>query len=330
MLFIMDDRSSAEVATDSTIAIVEAALMCGHVVEVCGAEDLWLDGEHVLTTAQGVLGLTDPVVLLGAPRERSVRRYDVVFMRKNPPVDQAYLCATWLLDRVRPDVLLVNDPRALRDANEKLYILNFAAAAPRTMASRSCERLHAFLADQGGEMIIKPIDGFGGAGVFHVRADDPNTTALLEIMTGGGQRMLIAQEYLPAARRGDKRVLLLDGEILGCILRVPPSGETRANLHAGGTAQLADLTTGEREICAQVARRCVHDGLLLVGLDLIGGRLTEVNVTSPGGLRMLAQLGQASPADRVIDWTERRCGVSSPAGRGRTAAAQVPHRCYAR
>jgi len=312
----MDDPGGAEVAADSTFAMAEAALTRGHRVEVCQAEDLWLDGERVLAVARRLIGLAGLGADLAAPDERSVSDYDVVFMRKNPPVDQAYLCATWLLERVRADVLLVNDPRALRDANEKLYILNFAAAAPRTMVSCSCDRLRAFLAVEGGEMIIKPLDGFGGTGVFHLQADDPNTNALLETMTAGGQRMLVAQQYLPAARVGDKRVLMLDGEVLGCILRVPPTAETRANLHAGGTARLADLSGGERAICAQVGRRCVRDGLLLVGLDLIGGRLTEVNVTSPGGLRMLAQLGHGSPAGLVVEWAERRCGDirwSSPA-----------------
>lgn len=340
ILFIMDDPSSVQVAGDSTLAMAEAALTRSHLVEVCTVDDIWLDGERVLTAARAVIGLTDSSALLGTACERPVGDYDVVFMRKNPPVDQAYWCATWLLERVRGSVLLVNDPRALRDANEKLYILNFPDAAPRTMVSGSCERLRTFLAARGGEMIIKPLDGFGGAGVFRLRDDDPNTGALLEVMTAGGHRMLVAQEYLPAARIGDKRVLVLDGEILGCILRVPPSGETRANLHAGGTAQLGDLSAGERAICVRVAQRCQRDGLLLVGLDLIGGRLTEVNVTSPGGLRMLAQLGHASPADRVIDWAERRCGLASwspppaiacaPYGRLRRTPTQTMRRARTR
>jgi len=313
ILLIMDDPERAEVASDSTLAIAETALVRGHLVDVCGVEDLWLDGAQVLTLARPLIGLADTGVLLDVSTEHAVGDYSAVFIRKNPPVDQAYLCATWLLERVRGETLLINDPRALRDANEKLYILNFADAAPRTMVSRSCERLRAFLTDLGGEMIIKPLDGFGGAGVFHVRAEDPNVSALLEVMTAGGQQMLVAQEYLPAARCGDKRVLLLDGEILGCVLRVPPCGETRANLHAGGRAELSDLTCVEREICADVARRCRRDGLFLVGLDLIGGRLTEVNVTSPGGLRLLARLGRGSPADLVIEWVEHRCSqVSSP------------------
>src|SRR6185503_19724940 len=183
--------------------------------------------------------------------ERAARRladFDIVFMRKDPPVDVSYLHATWILDHARGKTLLVNDPRGLRELNEHLAVLNFPHLTPPTIVTRSADRLRAFQAEQGGAIVVKPVDGYGGLGIFVVRDVDPNASSILETSTGAGTRWTIAQKYLPAAVEGDKRIILVDGEPVGAVLRVPASAEARGNLHVGGTPVKTTIDARDREI----------------------------------------------------------------------------------
>ncbi len=290
ILVIMDAAERIHPQTDTTVVIIDEARARGHEVDTCTPD--------LLELAEG-----------GEPRVRggkALADYSAVLMRKDPPFDIEYYFATLILERARGKTLLVNDPRGLRDANEKLYIFNFPSVIAPTRVVRSIEGLRQTLKEWGGEMVVKPLDGCGGWGVFHVRSDDRNTPSILETISNGGTKLVMAQRYLPEARQGDKRILLLDGEPIGAVLRVPRADETRGNLHVGGTATRTELTARDREICDAVGPRVKQDGLYFVGIDVIGGYLTEVNVTSPTGVQEIDRLeGTRLPA-RIVDWLERK------------------------
>jgi glutathione synthase len=304
----MDEPGSIQPESDTTLAILEA---------YCASDDAWVCRPQQLELENGqpvaLCGRVSsakrgqrPALQVGPPARRALSEFGAVFMRKDPPFDLDYYFATLLLERARATTFLVNDPRGLREANEKLYIFNFPELAPPTRVTRDIGRLRQFLDEQQGEMIVKPLDACGGAGVFHVRADDRNTRAILEAMTGGGSAWVMAQKYLPEARKGDKRILLLDGEPAGAVLRVPRPDETRANLHAGGRAERTQLDDWDLEICRRVGERCRADGLYFVGLDVIGGWLTEVNVTSPTGVQEIERLEGPGLARRIADWLRQK------------------------
>jgi glutathione synthase len=249
----------------------------------------------------------------------------VVLMRKDPPVDVAYLHATWILEMARGKTVVINDPSGIRELNEHLAVLKFPELTPPTLVTRSASRLKAFMREQGGAIVVKPVDGFGGLGVFVVRAGDPNASSIFETSTGAGVRWTMAQKYLPDVVKGDKRILLVDGEPIGALLRVPSEHEHRANLHVGGRAAKTSLDENDRAIVERVGPSLRRDGLFFVGLDVIGGRLTEVNVTSPTGVQEIDAIeGRSLEAD-VIDAVERRVAdlaAAPPDGeRPRTRAA---------
>ena len=314
ILVVMDPPERLHPEGDTTVVVIEEALRRGHEVEICRHTALSLEADGI--PAADVFAVTAtsttrrPAITVGETRRRRLDQCGAVLMRTDPPFDLDYFFATQLLERARGQTLLVNDPRALREANEKLYIFNFPTWIAPTVVSRSLPELRAFLAAEGGQMIVKPLDGAGGSGIFHVRAEDRNTNAILEVSTDGGKRWCMAQRYLPAAREGDKRILLLDGEPIGAVLRVPRGDETRGNLHVGGTAVKAPLSERERALCAAVGARCKADGLYFVGIDVIGERLTEVNVTSPTGMQEIDRLENHTGAARMpsvmVDWLERR------------------------
>jgi glutathione synthase len=230
---------------------------------------------------------------------------DVVFQRKDPPVDTDYVTATQILALCRR-ALVLNRPDTVIWANEKLYAVQFPDLMPETRVSRRIPEFIDFLAKLGGEMIVKPLGGKGGEGVFHLRHDDRNLFSILEQVTGFGTRWAMAQRYLPAVRQGDKRILLVDGEPLAALLRVPAKGETRANLHVGGTAARAGLDAADRQIVDRLRPHLLRDGLFFVGIDVIGGRLTEVNVTSPTGIQEINSLEGVRLEHQVIEGVERR------------------------
>jgi glutathione synthase len=228
-------------------------------------------------------------------------------MRKDPPFDMEYVYATYLLEQAEAaGVPVINRPQGLRDANEKLFTAWFPQCCPPTVVTARHEVLRAFVADQG-DAIVKPLDGMGGTGVFRLHDGDPNVNSVLETLTARYRRPIMAQQYLPAIREGDKRILVIDGEPLEyCLARLPAAGETRANLAVGGGYRAQPLSDGDRWICGQVAPTLVAHGLTFVGLDVIGERLTEVNVTSPTCIREIARDAGVNAADRLLDVIERR------------------------
>ena len=227
-------------------------------------------------------------------------------MRKDPPFDQAYFYATHILDLVATTTLVVNDPRSLRDANEKLFALRFHQFCPPTCVSKTIAELLDFREQLGGEMVVKPLDGAGGSGVFHITREDRNAVTILELGTRQETEYLMAQRYLPEVRVGDKRVIMVEGEPLGAVLRVPTDKEARANFHAGGSAQKTELSARDREICGAVGPVLREMGIVFAGLDVIGEWLTEINITSPTGIREIAELDGIALERDVLDAVERR------------------------
>jgi glutathione synthase len=209
-----------------------------------------------------------------------------------------------MLDLSSEDTLIINEPSGLRAANEKLYALHFPEVIPETLVSSSGQDIRSFVTEVGGKGVIKPVDGHGGEGIFVLTEGDLNFNAHVETVTRNGTRVAMVQRYLPEVRQGDKRILLIDGEPLGAINRVPAPDDARSNIHVGGSVQPAALDAADQEIIRRLAPRLVADGLHFVGLDVIGGKLTEVNVTSPTGIRQMARFDGKDPAARVIEWAE--------------------------
>jgi glutathione synthase len=320
-VFVMDTLDRVTHDKDTTFAFIQAAQARGHASYHCLLRDLYIDGGDAWALAQPVEILPaapwirldagghnggDPHTPGSAGGAHKLRLGDVdaVFMRKDPPFDRGYLYATLVLERARGQTLLINDPRGLRDANEKLYALNFPEWTPRTLVTADRDMIHAFCKDHGGVGIVKPLDGAGGMGVIQIKTGDKNARAIVDMLTHEGRRLTIVQEFLPSVTAGDKRVLLLDGEPLGAILRVPRGDDLRSNIHVGGSVVPAELTPREREMVSALAPRLRADGLFFVGLDVIGERLTEVNVTSPTGIQELERFTGTHPSDKVIAWAE--------------------------
>jgi glutathione synthase len=242
---------------------------------------------------------------LGAPRILDLATMDVVLMRQDPPFDMAYITATHILEHIQPKTLVVNDPVSVRNAPEKLFVTHFEDVMPPTLITSDREQILAFRAEHR-DIIVKPLYGNGGAGVFHITPDDENLGALLELFTNVYREPIVVQRYLPKVRAGDKRIILIDGEPAGAILRVPKAGEARSNLHVGGTAQPSTLDARDREICATIGPRLRELGLVFTGIDVIGGFLTEINVTSPTGLQEVNRFDGVRLEARIWDAIEQR------------------------
>ncbi|HVS13345.1 MAG TPA: glutathione synthase [Thermoanaerobaculia bacterium] len=307
-LFVLDPLERLLPDADTSIAFLREAQGRGHRCAACRVETLGLGegGRPRALAADLTVQDGDDWYRAGAAHPAHLDEFDVVWMRKDPPFDLEYLFATHILSLVDRRTLVVNEPQALRDANEKLFALHFPAVCPETIVSRSIPELLAFRERLGGEMVVKPLDGAGGEGVFHITPGDRNTKAILELSTAHGRRYLMAQRFIPEVREGDKRIILVEDEPVGAVLRVPPEGEARANFHVGGRAARTELTARDREICAAVGPTLRERGILFAGLDVIGGWLTEVNVTSPTGIREIRQLGGADIERLVLDAVEAR------------------------
>lgn len=296
---VMDPPATLHYEKDTTYALMEQGAALGARFEAITLDGLYARGATARARAHPVTVVEAPGYLeVGEAVERELSDYACVLMRKDPPFDLDYLCATYCLSLAGCPV--INDPGALRDANEKLVTLRFPEWIPESIATASMGRVLAFV-EEVGAAVIKPPDHMGGQGVFLLRPDDPNLRGLVEEATGHGRHYVIVQRYLPEVKEGDKRVLLWDGEVVGVVNRVPPPGELRGNLAAGGWPQATTLTERETRLIADVGPRLASEGLRLVGLDLIGEHLTEVNVTSPTGMREVERLTGVSPARRVME-----------------------------
>lgn len=309
---IIDPLDSLKPYKDSSVAMMRAAQRRGHTLSIFEPGDMAVLNGEVSARATR-LQVNDDNAQWYQPGESCrvlLQAFDAIIMRKDPPFDAEYLYATHLLEQAeRQGAKVFNSPRALRDFNEKLAILRFPQFTAPTLVSRNREDIEAFLAEHG-DVILKPLDGMGGAGIFRLRTDDPNLGSILETQTLQGTKTVMVQRYLPAISEGDKRVLLIDGQPVDwCLARIPKSGETRGNLAAGGTGVARPLTAKDREIGETLGPLLRQEGLLLVGLDVIGEHLTEVNVTSPTCFVEISQQSGIDVAGLFIEALERACAA---------------------
>jgi glutathione synthase len=303
----MDPAETMTADKDTTFAFIRGAMARGHECLHCLPRELSNEGREVFARARKVtVSERAPHVSLGPDERVELAKLDAVFVRKDPPFDAQYLYLTQQLDMVKDRVFVMNDPRGVRDANEKLFAFQFLEFMPRSLVSADRAEIVAFVSTVGGTAVLKPLDGAGGSGVVVLTTGDRNVRSMVDIMTMEGKPMPMVQEYQPAIRQGDKRVLLLDGEPLGAILRVPREDDVRANIHAGGQVVACDLTPREQALVRSVAPKLREYGLWFVGLDLIGEKLIEVNVTSPTGIQELGRHQGKRPEEDVIAWVEKR------------------------
>ena len=303
IVFVMDPVSTVIVDEDTSFALMLEAQARGHRIDHCLPRDVGLRGNQVLARVRRASMQRDPVqpITLGEPEDVDLVDVDAVFIRKDPPFTEEYLWLTLVLDHLEGSTVVVNNPRGLREANEKLYAHNFPEIVPATIMTSHREEILRFLDDVGGKAVIKPIDGHGGEGVFLLARGDSNVNALVESVTRSGGRNAIVQALIPEIyEEGDKRILLVEGELLGVVARVPSRGDLRSNIHVGGSAAPAELSDADRLIIDTMRDRLLADRLFFVGLDVIGGKLIEVNVTSPTLVQQMSRLTGQNLAAPVI------------------------------
>lgn len=298
----MDPIEGINIATDTSFMMMMEAQARGHSLWIYQPQHLsQLDGRIFARGRSAVL--RDEVgnhCKMGPMQTVDLSEMDVVLMRQDPPFDMAYITATHFLERIHPKTLVVNNPSEVRNAPEKLFVTGFEGLQPPTLITSDEEAIFAFR-DQHKDIVLKPLYGGGGSGVARLRADDQNLEALLELHQAISREPVIAQAFLPAVEKGDKRVLLVDGEPVGAINRVPAEGQVRSNLRVGGRAEAVELTKRDLEICAMIGPELKRRGLIFVGIDVIGSYLTEINVTSPTGAQQLKRFGGADAASLLWD-----------------------------
>ncbi|HET9161805.1 MAG TPA: glutathione synthase [Caulobacteraceae bacterium] len=301
----MDPVEGINIDTDTTFLLMMEAQVRGHGLWVYTPEKLSLEDGRVLARgrALNLRSVKGDHAMTGAWEVRDVSEFDVVLMRQDPPFDMAYITATHFLERVHPKTLVVNNPAEVRNAPEKLFVTEFAGVQPPTLVTSDAEAIYDFRA-RHGDIVLKPLYGGAGSGVVKLKADDPNLDALLELHAMIGREAVIAQKFIPAVVRGDKRILLVDGEPVGAINRVPAEGQVRSNLARGGRAEAVELTARDRELCAMIGPELKRRGLMFVGIDVIGDYMTEINVTSPTGAQQLKRFGGADAATVLWDRIE--------------------------
>lgn len=282
----MDPIEDVDIEGDSTFVLALEAQARGHSLLHYGPQDLSFNSGQIIANARPITVVREKGnhFTAGAAERVDLTTVDVVLMRQDPPFDMSYITATHLLEHVHPKTLVVNDPVSVRNAPEKLFVTHFEGILPPTLISTNLEEIRAFRAEHK-DIIIKPLYGNGGAGVFYLKPDDENLSALTEMFTEFYREPMIVQKYLPEVRQGDKRIILVDGEPVGAINRIPQEGEVRSNMHVGGKAVKSQLTSREQEICEAIGPELKAQGLIFVGIDVIGDYLTEINVTSPTGLQ---------------------------------------------
>jgi glutathione synthase len=303
----MDPIERIDIRGDSTFALLLEAAARGHEIFYYTPEQLSWSGMKL--TARGAsLQVKDKVgehYRVSDVRVEDLARWDVVLLRQDPPFDLAYITSTHLLERIHPKTLVVNDPASVRNAPEKVFVLDFQEFMPPTLVTRNAEDVKAFRAEHK-DIFLKPLYGNGGAAVFRVAPGDTNLNSLIELFQTVFREPFMAQQYRPEVRDGDKRIILVDGEVVGAVNRVPAPDETRSNLHVGGRPQRTELTPRDREICGRLGPELKKRGLLFTGIDVIGPYLTEINVTSPTGIRQIEALGGPDIAALIWDAIERR------------------------
>jgi glutathione synthase len=307
--FQMDPIASVNINADSTFRLAEEAQARGHDLFYYAPDHLAYEEGRITARGQDftVQRVEGDHARLGPLRSVDLSDFDVVWLRQDPPFDMHYITSTHLLDRLAATTLVVNDPFWVRNYPEKLLVLDFPDLTPPTAIARDLDTIKAFKA-RHGDIILKPLYGNGGAGVFRLDANDRNLTSLHELFTGFSREPLIVQKFLPDVSKGDKRVILVDGEAVGAINRVPAAGETRSNMHVGGRPEKVGLTERDREICAAIGPLLKEKGQIFVGIDVIGHYLTEINVTSPTGIQELERFDSVNIAGKIWEAIEARRG----------------------
>ncbi|MGB3310867.1 MAG: glutathione synthase [Nodosilinea sp.] len=315
-VFIIDPIHRLDPGHDTSVAMMEAAQNRGHEVWIAAASALSVVAGQALALmhpvqltpvklVDGLWAAATPWFELGEAVQRPLGDMDAVFMRTDPPVTVPYLYATYILDYVNSaKTRVINSPGGLRAANEKMYALQFTEAIPETIVSQSKAVIRETV-ERWGSAVLKPLGGKAGEGILFLQAGDRNLNSMVEISTRQGQEPVMVQTYLPAAKDGDKRIILLDGEPIGAVNRIPTGSEFRGNMAVGGRVAKAEITDRELDICRQLAPTLQRDGLYFVGIDIIGGYMTEVNVTSPTGIREIDRLDDVRLGDQVIAWVEQ-------------------------
>jgi glutathione synthase len=306
----MDPIERVNIDSDTTFMLMLEAQARGHGLFIYAADKLALDDGRVLARGRSanLRAVTGDHHTSGDVEVRDLSEFDVILMRQDPPFDMAYITATYFLETIHPATLVVNNPTEVRNAPEKIFVTGFPGLQPPTLITLDAEALHDFHAKHG-DIVLKPLYGGAGSGVVKLKAGDPNLDALLELHAMIGREPVIAQKFIPAVSAGDKRILLVDGEPIGAINRIPAEGQVRSNLARGGRAEAVELTARDREICDAIALELKDRGLLFVGIDVIGDYLTEINVTSPTGAQQLKRFGGADAGAALWNRIEAIRGI---------------------
>lgn len=298
----MDPIARINIRGDSTFALLLEAQKRGHALSYYTPEKLSLKGKQLVAMVQPlkVRDEDGDHFTLGDATRADLESFDVILLRQDPPFDLAYITTTHLLERIHPKTLVVNNPASVRNAPEKIFVMEFADLMPPTLVSRDKDEINAFRAEQG-DVVMKPLYGHGGAAVFRITPNDMNFGSLYDMFSVTFREPWVIQRFLPEVKHGDKRIILVDGEFAGAVNRVPAADDLRSNMVRGGAAQSTDLSPREREICERLKPALRELGLLFVGIDVIDGHLTEINVTSPTGIRAIARLGGPDVAAKIWD-----------------------------
>ena len=310
--FQMDPIEDVDINADSTFRLAEEAQNRGHDLYVYTPNDLTFNRGKIIAKVRSI-SLKRKIgdhVNFGAVELLALSEFDVIWLRQDPPFDMGYITNTHLLDLIGQKTLIVNNPFWVRNLPEKLLVLEFPDLIPETVISRDLEEIKRFK-NEFKDIIIKPLYGNGGAGIFRLREDDKNLTSLHELFSNMSSEPLIAQAFLPDVKKGDKRIILVDGEPVGAINRVPKAGETRSNMHVGGKAEPAKLSQRDREICRSIGPILKNRGQVFVGIDVIGDYLTEINVTSPTGIQELERFDKVNIAEMIWHAVEKKVGSLS-------------------
>ncbi|MGD1924238.1 MAG: glutathione synthase [Paracoccaceae bacterium] len=306
----MDPIGSVDIHADSTFRLALEAEARGHGLFYYQVEDLYWQNGRVMASGHDltVRKTEGDHYTLGERRIVDLSEWDVVLLRQDPPFDMSYITNTHLLQMIHPGTLVVNDPFWVRNCPEKILVLEFLDLMPETLVARSLSAIKTFR-EEHKDIIVKPLYGNGGAGVFRLRSDDSNLASLHEMFVGLNREPLMVQKFLPDVSAGDKRVILIDGEVVGAINRVPQPGETRSNMHVGGRPEKVELTDRDREICERLKPVLKERSLIFTGIDVIGRNLTEINVTSPTGIQELERFDGVNVAALIWEAIERRRGA---------------------
>ena len=309
MLFVMDPIESVNIKKDTTFVVMLEAQKRGHKVSYCELKHLFIkDGKGHAESTTVKLKHAKDFFKKGKSSVRMLDDFDVVWMRKDPPFNMDYIYSTYILSLVdESSTHVINHPKGIRESNEKIYSLHFRDYIPPTLVTKDIGRLNDFLDETGGEIVVKPLDGFGGEGIFYVKSQDFNKGPILESITNFGSTFVMAQKFIKNVSKGDKRIIMLNGEPIGAVLRVAAKGEFRSNFHSGGHAEVTRITKRDLDICKAVKPKLLEDRLSFVGIDVVGGFLTEVNTTSPTCVQEINHFSNTVLEEKIVDFAESLC-----------------------